>query len=81
MNHFDPVLVKLLLQKCKDVGINVIMNTTIESIQKSKLEDRSEGILARLVNSNPETIDGKEKYQSIQFGGFDRTWCWKNSKH
>ncbi|MGD9533364.1 MAG: FAD-dependent oxidoreductase [Candidatus Nitrosocosmicus sp.] len=81
LNHFDPVLVKLLLQKCKDVGINVIMNTTIESIQKSKLEDRSEGILARLVNSNPETIDGKEKYQSIQFGGFDRTWCWKNSKH
>jgi glutathione reductase (NADPH) len=64
LNNFDPHLVKLLLQKCKEVGINVMLNTTIESIQKSALEYNNDEILARLVNLDPKTIGHEKKYQN-----------------
>lgn len=40
LNHFDPDLVNQLIQKSKDIGINVLLETNVERIDKLTSEDK-----------------------------------------
>lgn len=69
LNDFDPDLVKLLLQKCKELGINVMLNTTLKSVEKSNVGDKNYELLARLNNLYPSGIEGGERLsKSGNFG-------------
>jgi len=71
LEHFDPALVNLLVQKSKDIGIDIHLQSTVEKIDKSS-EDGSYTVqysdTSNIPSSNQENVTARLQCDMIVHG-------------